>query len=256
MNNTQERYQNNFRKGGNNRPQETQANNKREEKEPLRINVEPEEFESVSKGKLITVTKLATKVNEIFRPVLAGYEGCTVIPDNYGGLEVALFFKDTGNMHTDKLKCIESVINNNHSGTIASRINNMNLRNRNKRYQLTNECKEVLTPFVKPQQGGKINWNELVTEETSQDFSGYAQYVIYVRVKVDLMRIIRAIWGGRKGKTNYEYLVNIVKPLGFANSGLSTDWLLSIQQLDVKEIQQVASEVGLVPSTGSLPIIR
>lgn len=260
MNNTnyQERFNNGMKRGANNYAQQ---NNQQpvEQKEPLRIKVKPEEFESVSRGKLITVTKLAGKINQIFKPVLEGYEGCTVMPNQFGQqIEVCLYFKDVPAHNTGKkLVCLESVLNTGRNLTAAQRIMNMNTAIRNKKYQLTEQAKEVLTPFIKGTgKNGAIKWNEIVQEETSQDYSSYGRYSIYVKVPVDITKILRTIWGKRKGDSTYEYMVNIVKPLSTSIDGMATDWLLSIQQLDVKEIEKVANEVGLVPTAERIPIIR
>lgn len=259
-NNNGANYNNNNNNNNNNQPQQPQ-------REPLRIEVEsPIPFDGELRSKMTTTVELSKNINNLFK-IFHDFEGSIVVPDMYGQLQVMLYFKDKGNIAVgpDQVRCIEPVgMNNNRSGIgMFSQIQNLQTRYSQKKYQLTQDAKDIFSEFINVRPGSKINWNQFVKEITEQ--TGYYSTSITVEVAgIDILKLIRKIYGSHvtgtngKDKARLDYNINLIKPFGIdMNSGaMSTNYLIAIQQLNSKEVEKLAQEMGLVPSCGTIPMIR
>ena len=226
-----------------------------------KVQIDTEVFSSTTKSKLTTTLDLAGEINQIFRPIFADYEGCTLMPDNMGNLQATLYFKDKGAI-TDpadkRIKNLESAVAPTKGASPIDKINALNARNRNKAYTLTEETKQVLEEFIlKRSRDGKVNWKEITAEVTEQSHYGYQ---IYVKVSgIDIISILRAKYGnkseGEKGSP-VQYAILFNKPLSPMPGVAATNYLITITQLDVREVETLCKNVGMMPVQGNIPIIR
>lgn len=270
MNNNFNNNNYNYNRGNNNRGANNNNganynnnNAQQPQREPLRIEVEkPIPFNGELKSKMTTTVELSKNINNLFK-IFDDFEGSIVVPDMYGQLQVMLYFKDRGNiaMGEGKTRCIEPVgMNNNRPGIgMFSQIQNLQTRYAQRKYQLTQDAKDIFSEFINIRPGSKINWNQFVKEITEQ--TGYYSTAITVEVAgLDIIKLIRKMYGARvpDSKARLDYNINLIKPFGIdMNSGaMSTNYLIAIQQLNSKEVEKLAQEMGLVPSCGTIPMIR
>lgn len=223
--------------------------------EPMRIVIEPLPFDGVMKSKLTTTIALSKTINQLFRPIFSDYEGCIIAPDSYGQLQVSLYFKDKGiTGREDVIKSLQPVIERVKGTSAIDRIMQMNLRNSSKAYDLSKETKDILSEFIYTRGNAKVNWNQHVIEQTERQYNGQ---IIYVKVVgLDLVRLVRKIYGGKIDGSRIDYNISIIKPIGTDMSGYNQNFLVNIQQLDSKEVERLANEIGIVPQVGAIQMVR
>lgn len=241
-------YNNNNNKGGN--------QNAQQKREPLSLNIDPLEFDGVMKSKLTTTISLAKVVNQLFRPVFTDYEGCIIAPDQFGQLQAALYFKDKGHVRNqDEIKTLIPVTERVQGSSAMDRVMRMNLRNSSKSYDVSNETKEILSEFIYTRGNAKVNWGQHIVEQTERGYNGYSIYVKVVGI--DIVRLVRKLYGGKIDGARIDYNVSIIKPIGMDMSGgMNQNYLINIQQLDSREVERLASEIGVVPVQGNIPMVR
>ncbi len=238
---------------------QNQNQNKMEENyEPLELELIQQEFDGVLKTKLTTTTDLAKMINKIFKPVFSDYVGSLVLPNQMGGFDTVVYFRDSG-VRDERTTAIQHLVqqNGNRQLSMSERIQNINIRYKNKTYDLTRDCKDVFKEFMVTEGNGKkINWNKYVVEKTEPNYNGYS---VYVQLNgIDIMKIIRKIYGGtsKDGKRT-DYNMRLERGLGVVNNnGIYANYLVSIMQLDTREVEKVAQSVGMVPLANTLPMVR
>lgn len=224
--------------------------------EPMRLNIEPIPFDGVMQSKLTTTIGLSKTINQLFRPVFSDYEGCIIAPDAYGQLQVALYFKDKGSFgrNDDMIKTLIPVTERVKGTSAIDRIMQMNLRNSSKAYDISKDTKDILSEFIYTRGNSKVNWNQHVVEQTERQYNGQ---IIYVKVVgLDLVRLVRKIYGGKIDGSRIDYNISIIKPIGADMSGFNQNFLINIQQLDSKEVERLANEIGVVPQVGAIQMVR
>jgi len=225
------------------------------QEEPLSLDVEPIKFDGLIKSKLITTIGIGKLVWELFKPVFPEYEGCIIQPDQYGQLQITLYFKDKGKLtDTNALKAVTPIGLNQHSSSAYEKIAAINQRFSASKFELTKDAKEILGEFYWVRNNGKVQWSQVVNEVTSQDYNGYS---VHLKVTgLDLTRVLRKIYGFKIDGARVDYSVSIIKPIGMDNTGLLQNYLISIQQLDTREVENLAKEVGVIPIQGSIPMLK
>lgn len=239
--------------GGNNNM--NQNNNNQQQREPLSISIEPIEFDGLLKTKFTTTVELSKMVNEIFRPVFSDYEGCLILPNQAGGFDTVVYFCDKG-VKDERLKALRPVVQQGNQLNISQRINNINRRFQNKTYELTEDAKDVFGEFIiKERNVNKIRWNQIVTEKAENN---YNSCVIHVQLRgLDIMKIIKKIYGASVKGNRTDYSMKLERGIGIANTaGFCANYLVSILQLDTKEVERVAQSVGMVPLSDTIPMVR
>lgn len=246
---------NNF---NNNRGGEKMNNaNNNDKNKDLRLDIEPIPFDGVMKNKLTTTNVLCKIVNQVFRPVFSDYEGCVIVPDSYGQLSVSLYFKDKGNFpaSVDSIKTLFPVTERVKGTSPIDKVLQMNLRNSSRAYDISEDTKRILSEFIYTRGNSKVHWNQHVFEQTEQQ--QFNNQIIYVKVVgLDLVRLIRKIYGGKINGSRIDYNVSIIKPIGASVNGGIQNYLVNIQQLDSKEVERLANEIGVVPQIGTIQMVR
>ena len=237
----------NFNQAGQNTQAPTQ--------EPLKIDVTPIAFDGLIKSKLISTIGLGKLVWNLFKPVFPEYEGCVILPDQYGQLQVTLYFKDKGKITDSNLvKAIAPVGMTQPTSNAFERIASINQRLSSKKFELTKDAKDILSDFFWVKGNNKVNWSQFVTEVISNDYNGYS---VHLKVTgLDINRILRKIYGSKVKGSRVDYSLSIVKPIGVDGSGLLQNYLISIQQLDTREVENLAREIGVIPVQGTIPMLK
>lgn len=233
-------------------------NQKKEENnyEPMVLNVEQQEFDGLLKTKLTTTTDVAKMVNALFKPVFSDWEGCLILPNNAGGFDTFLYFKENGVKDETKLQALEHVVQaNTNNLSMSQRIQNLNLRYKNKTYELSRDAKDILKEFMPQEKNGKVKWSNFVVEKTQQEYNGYS---VHVQITgVDIMKIIRKIYGANVDGKRTDYTMKVERGIGVVNQqGLFANYLVTIMQLDVREVEKIAQSVGMIPLAGNIPMVK
>lgn len=257
LNNNTNDINNNKNMGGNNMNYQNQNNAVQDNYEPIILDVDQQEFDGVLKTKLTTTTDLAKMVNKLFKPVFVDYEGCLILPNQMGGFDTTIYFRDKGVQDENKLSALQHVVQAQGGNlSMSQRLQNINLRYKNKTYDLTRECKDVFKEFMITDKGSsKVNWSKYVVEKTEPSYNGYS---IYVQLNgVDIMKIIKKIYGASIEGKRTDYNMRLERGLGVVNGqGLFANYLVSIMQLDTREVEKIAQSVGMVPLAGNIPMVR
>lgn len=257
LNNRTNDIVNNYNMGGNEMNYQNQ--NKMEENyEPLELDLKEQEFDGVLKTKLTTTTDLAKIVNQIFKPIFSDFVGSLILPNQMGGFDTVVYFRESG-IKDERTTAIQQLVQqgNHNQLSMSERIKNMNTRYKNKTYDLTRDCKDVFKEFMVTEGNGKkINWNKYVVEKAEPNYNGYS---VYVQLNgIDIMKIIRKLYGGtsKDGKRT-DYSMRLERGLGVVNSNnLYANYLVSIMQLDTREVEKIAQSVGMVPLANNIPMVR
>lgn len=245
--------------GGNNDMLNYGTNNQKKEEnnyEPMVLNVEQQEFDGLLKTKLTTTTDVAKMVNRLFKPVFSDWEGCLILPNNAGGFDTFLYFKENGIKDENKLTALEHVVQSNTNNlTMSQRIQNLNLRYKNKTYELSRDAKDILKEFMPQEKNGSVKWNNFVVEKTQQEYNGYS---VHVQITgVDIIKIIRKIYGAQVDGKRTDYTMKVERGIGVVNQqGLFANYLVTIMQLDVREVEKIAQSVGMIPLAGNIPMVK
>lgn len=229
---------------------------KEENYEPMVLNVEQQEFDGVLKTKLTTTTEVAKMVNKLFKAVFSDWEGCLILPNSAGKFDTFLYFKENGIKDESRLCALEHVVQaNTNNLSMSQRIQNLNLRYKNKTYELSRDAKDILKEFMPQEKNGSVKWNNYIVEKTQQEYNGYSVHVQIIGI--DIMKIIRKIYGSQVNGRRTDYAMRVEREIGMRNQqGFCTNYLVSIMQLDVKETEKIAQSVGMVPLAGSIPMVR
>lgn len=229
-------------------------NNSKVEREKLNLNVEhPDEFKSTIKTTITNTVDLVKKINGFFRAMgIVDFYGSTLKPNpTTGQLELVLYFKPDNN--TDGIHFVEPVVGQtNRNSNATARVLSLNTRNSGRTVQLSLDGKDVLQDFILKGYNQKIDWNRYSTEVTEQaPFGSY--YNIYLRVyNIDINKILKCIWGGKDEQGGrYEYAININRVIPG-----SDNLIITIQQLNEKNLQEIAAKIGIVSGVGNFNIIR
>lgn len=248
------------------RPRQNQTNMNQENKgkgnqKPVRITMQPQDFESVIDSKVTTTAKLAKTVSTIMKTTFVDFEGCIILPDNSGKLSVALYFKDKQDDSTEKVKALQPVVGRRSNTSAYQRITNWNVRTRDKIYDLSQTAKEILSEFIPKARNGKINWSNIMCEQTQYE---YNMQTIYVQIfGLDINRLVKKIYGNKikKGEVieRYEYNVTPLKPIVTGINptiNIPKDFIIKIERLNTREVEEIAKMVGTIPMSGAIPMIR
>lgn len=258
-----------------------------EQRQKARIIPDPIPFPSTNNTAMMTIVDLGNEINKLFKPIFRDYYGCNIVMTNpvmYGGLndgrfQVELHFKEGANASTaDAIPNLQNIMKSVQTTpgahrSIGERMQLVNARAMpNKNYILTDYTKDIIENYIMPwhkdrnKKDGKLKWENFSWEITEP---GYAptSYSIYLKVVgLDLIAILRDIWGEKNDKGNYvDYQVEYIRPLP-AMYGQGTFFqpqsptfmnnLVNISQLDTSEVQKLANKVGMAGALNQIPVIR
>jgi len=228
----------------------TNSSTNEEQKVMARIEIEPIPFDGLLKSKIISTIELSKLVNSVFKNAMADYEGCIILPAQNGQFDCTLYFKDHGPIRGqgDQIKNLISITGPNRGVSAVDRITAFNNRTSNKLYSLSEETKQILSEFMAVRKDQKINWNQHVFEQAE---ATYNANIVYLKVcGIDIVKILKKIYGGKIDGDRCDYNITLMRPTGMNN------YLISIQQLDTKEVEKLALSVGIIQTGNSIAMIR
>ena len=230
------------------------TNDSKENKYAIKVE-ETLPFDATLKSQYITTLDLCKIINGLFRPVFADYEACMTYIDPNGNVQVDPYFKEHGTVN-GKQKNIKPFNQKNNNNDIMARLRSVSNNNTGRNIDLTDETKEALSEFmIGPYNNNKVNWSQCVFEITERSYNGYS---VYLKVRaVDVYKIIKKVFGNTNEEGNYvDYKIDIIKPTGMMISGATNNFLLTITQLDTKMVEELYKEIGMIPSQGTIPMVR
>lgn len=261
----------------------SQPQTKTESKTPsIRIEVQPEPFDGTLKSKYVTSQDLSDMVNSVFKTTMHDYYGCAILPvesvnfalgnqlqggkmtyqpSSSSNLVLLLYFIDKGEAPAQSYKCIRTPeVGNN----MVARMNAISFNRSNRTYILTEEAKSILTPFVEDSHNnnGKIRWEDISAEVNESSGVGNIAYGsrICVSVRIDLLKVIKEVYKTKIGDHYMDYAVSLIRPLVGINpspyGNVSSNFIVSITQLDNKEVENLCKKVGMVANQSNLYMIR
>lgn len=245
-----------------------------DKKPPTAILVEPVEMIGTHKAKFISSDSLQKIVYRLFNAVSPDYEGPRIRVDGgTGEILCDLFFSENPRaaVGPGQFKAITPVLGGNGRSGAASIIRSYNLRNASyNRYELTDEAKEAFAPFIpdnpkytekfdRNTHTRKINWKAVVTEDQEQSTFGQ-QAKVYVRIPVDLNKILATIYGKKSEEGKYVYMVNVNRVLKHyrepSGNLVALSWMFVINQLNETALAEAYREIGGGPVQNTLGIYR
>lgn len=238
MNNQRQNNQNQGAKG-----------NEKVEKFSVRLE-EPLKFISTIGGELTTSIDLCGSINTLFKSIFPDYEGSVMMVNNFGQPTLTLFFKEKGG--GDIIPLTSRAMGN----SPTERLNRMNLRNKSKTYTVSDKLKDVIEQFSIQQGRQKLNLDNKVTEIAQQSY-GMSSILVSVS-DIDLNKVLKTLYGERDKETGakYEYQVSIIKPMGMGGFNTEVNYVIKVDQLNLKKIDELAGRIGLMPSSGTIPMVR
>lgn len=239
-----------------NTERKTGKGNQQERKKKARLYLEePLEFVGTIDGHVTTTVDLAKNINSLFNTAFDDYEGSVISQNHLGELTASLFFRDTGAGNIEPI-VKPNVRGSNRTMSPAERVRNINLRNTNKTYTLSEELKEILEQFLNIPHKGKPNWDRMYNEVSERMYGGMTN--IYVRVdNININKVLKVLYGSETASGDrLEYNITVMKPVGMNAPGANQNHIIKVDRLNVKEIERLANKVGMMPSVGTIPMIR
>lgn len=257
-----------------------QAQQKKPGDKKLSIQVpSPQPFDGTIRSKFVTTQDMAELFNGLLKNVFFDYYGCVVTtpemvptqklayPSTSGGgnntaLSLIVYFTDKGEAPDGMYKAITQPFED--KSNIVSKMNVITNNNRGRKYILTDEAKELLSDFVEDSRVGRnggVDWNAISAEvvETSGVGNMFNGHRVCVSVRLDPLKFIKEIYKTRIDDRFMDYSISLIKPLAttaFVPQGAPVNWIVQILQLDNKEVEMLATKVGIVGGQSSLHMVK
>lgn len=228
-----------------------QGNNQGQGKDKFFIKIdEPLKFVSTIGGELTTSIDLCGSINTLFKSIFQDYEGSVMMVNNFGQPSLTLFFKEKGGGDIVPLTSRAG------GNSPSERLNRMNLRNKSKTYDVSDKLKDVIEQFSITTGRQKINWDSRVNEIAQQSY-GMSSILVAVS-DIDINKILKTLYGATDKETGakYEYQVSIIKPMGMGGFNQEVNYVIKVDRLNLKKVDELAGRIGLMPSTGTIPMVR
>ena len=231
------------------------------ENKKLQVVMDPVDFTANVKSKLITTFALGEKIiSPLFRSVFSDYEGC-LVKFEMGRLVAELYFNDAKPHDEDKYRAIQLIggTPDGSKGSMFDKIQRLNNSFKPNKYELTEEAKELLLDFMPRhminKNSGTLNWNANLSEVCESVSYNTAAQHIYVKLSnVDIISILRTVYGNKEDDSYVEYEMNIIKQVG--SSTTCPNMLINIARLNVNETQKIATDIGIQPAVNQVFMLR
>lgn len=248
------------------------------------INVEPQEITSVYKVKLMSQTEFEDDVHAIFSRVMPQYCGCTLSMEPNNQMKLVIYFEDRPDLvwpeNASTIRAIKSIHEKTNTKSSMDLIERTNFLQRNKQkvWELTQEGKDALAPFINqgPQfrkgdpKDRNYNWDNpnLCYNEVERNYVNGAFQEVYtykLAVVLDINRVLSKMYGSKDEEGNrYFYALFPIRPLpaytyvDAKGHQIVSKYLIQIMQINEQNVKEANSEVymGLTNNSGSLHISR
>jgi len=215
-------------------------------------------FPNLLRGGLITSTELMEKISELFSAAYKDFAGCYVAPrigNGFVGFDVKLYFCKPAidnNGATYAFELISDV--KKPSNSLFANLVSIEKRTSQRLYQITPHGREGLVDFLNVPNGKEPDWSKHLFEEMQNSNINSGVYAVVTNL--DINKILSTIYGKEENGEYLQYLLTPVRPLGQNNmqATASTDWLLQLQRIALKELERVSRKVGIIQN-GGIPMI-
>ena len=278
------------RRGGNN---STGNRTKSKEKDPVRaegeeyrkltakVEVEKQVIDSVYKAKIMPQTSFEEEVNSIFALIMPQYCGCTLTINPDRNMTLTIYFEDRNDLvwNENTLKVVKSIYDKDapiNSGLDLIERTNHIYKNRQRIWELTQEGKDALAPFVSSRfikgdpKDNNYNWenDQLAYEITETNFINFGFTKVMSRklaINLDINKVLAKMYGDRdENGHKYHYMMIPMSPMPaythIDNNGhrIVEKYLIEILQADEENVMKLNNEVymGIAGNSGSLHINR
>lgn len=231
------------------------SNNQENKNQRLKLTPVKMEFPNLIATLYNDTIGLCQLINGLLRPVFSNYHGSKIEVVQNRQLYTSIFFMDTGkDPEPGQYVGIERIIDKNSLNNADARIDAINRFNNlgvRKFYRLSKEAKELLQDIIPTQfinkSNNSVDWDKIVNEGTYQ--GQYNQSQIIVQVVVDLVRIIKCIYGERTSDGGYwNYQINIGAPINPINTPvggvIANKWQIFIMRVNSKDVNDLAIKYG------------
>ena len=216
----------------------------------------------VMKTSITTTEKFGKLVSTVFKSIFNDYSGCFLTPGHNGDITFSVYFvKDpNGTEDAEKTNGIRFLSDpRNYQNIMTAYASRFSRR----MYELTDDCKEILDPFIedrlKVRQNKKIDgknteffvpeWNRLTSEVS--DNNRYRTEVLYgpsdiINLKVtglDIYKFLRFVYGDKDGESEIDYRVRFEAPLSPTYNG-TPNRILVIDRIKKSDIGKILNYKG------------
>ena len=225
------------------------------QKATLRID-EHAEFVGLVDTIFMDTTEICTRIGDVFSGVFHDWYGSRIDIGQNREIITSLFFaeqpQNVPNIE-NKLLAIERIASKKDTDSVIRTINSFIGGGNSKRYQLTQDGKDILEsviPLRAKNNKGKVEWQNLTSEEVIHNPMNYAgQSQIVYRVIIDLNRFIRLLYGTKDDNgTEYQYMVNLGNPINpvttFDGKLIGNSWQVFIARLNGKATNEILKKYG------------
>ena len=249
------------------------------------VNVQPQEIGSAYKVKLMTQSEFEDDVHAIFAKIMPQYCGCTLTLEPNNQMKLVIYFEDRPDLvwpdNNSVIKAIRSIHekdgNAKSSMDLIERTNFLQ-RNKQKVWELTQEGKDALAPFINqsPQfrkgdpKDRNYNWDNpnLSYNITERNYinGGFNEIVTYkLAVVLDINRLLTKMYGAKDDEGNrFFYAMYPLRPLSAYTytdrngHQIVSKYLIEIMQVNEQEVKDINQDVymGMANNSGSLHISR
>ena len=249
------------------------------------INVHPQQISSVYKVKLMSQTEFEDDIHAIFAKVMPQYCGCTLTMEPNSQMKLVIYFEDRPDLiwpdNGSTIRAIKSIHEKDgNAKTSMDLIERTNFLQKNKQkvWELTQEGKDALAPFINqsPQfkkgdpKDRNYNWDNpnLSYNITERNYiNGAFQEVVTYKLAVvlDINRVLGKMYGAKDEEGNrYFYTLQPIRPLPaytYVDSKghqIISKYLLQIMQVNEQNVKDANDDVnrGMSNNSGSLHISR
>lgn len=218
----------------------------------------PEKLPITNGAAILTTYDIGLKISELLSKVYADFAGVHITPVTNGGVgfAITLYFcknvlDNAGSCNAFKVLGEEKP---EHTNSIVANLQAAQQRMNAKMYTMLPEGEAGLGQFVFKQfkQNGKVNWNMLKQQGCIGEKQDNERGVLaMVTGCFDIVEFIKAIYGDKnpENKHAYQYSVMPIRPQMQPVNGMtmgSVDWLVSIAQYDMVEMQAAARKSGII----------
>lgn len=281
----------NRKRGGNN---STPNNNRSKEKDPVRkegekyrkltntVLVEHQEIDTVYKAKLVPQTNFEEDVNAIFALPMPQYCGCTLNINPDRSMNLTIYFEDRNDLvwKDSDITTIKSIYEKDSSSSnsgldLIERTNHI-YKNRQRIWELTQEGKDALAPFISSEfikgdpRDNNYNWenSRLANEVTETNFINGGFNRITTRklaINLDINKVLAKMYGSHNDAGHkYHYMMVPISPMpAFTYTDMTghqiiRKYMVMILQADEENVKRINNEfyMGVAGDSGSLHINR
>lgn len=242
------------------------AEETKQERQKLSLRIdEHAEFVGLLDTIFTDTTEICTQIGSVFSGVFHDWYGSRIDIGQNREIITSLFFAENGSPNIENKPCaIERIASKKDADSMIRTINSYIGGNNSRRYQLTQDGKDILEaviPLRAKNNKGKVEWQNLTSEEAVQNPMNYTgQNQVVYRTIIDLNRFIRLLYGTKdENGTEYQYMVNLGNPINpvtsFDGKLIGNAWQVFIMRLNGKTANDIFKKYGF-GATNNQGIVR